>query len=58
VKSRPETAQIFGTKSITWIPTYRVQKQTKKSSDGMAIIIAILFGLLMVSALCLYVRTL
>ena len=30
----------------------------QKSSDGMAIIIAILFGFLMVSALCLYVRTL
>ena len=30
----------------------------QKGTDGMAIIIAILFGLLLISGLCLYVRTL
>lgn len=37
-------------------PDLQHAERDQRSSDGMGIIIALLFGLLLVSALCLYVR--
>ena len=39
-------------------PDLQHAERDQRSSDGIAIIIAFLFGLLLISGLCLYVRTL
>ena len=39
-------------------PDLQRAKRDQRSSDGIAIAIAILFGLMLISGLCLYVRTL